>query len=302
MLTFMPGKGVSSVRRRRETAAAYSLLLPSMIGVALFLLVPVVIVIGLSFMRWDLISDPTWVGLANYQSIFSSANFRNSVAVSILFTALTIPATIAIGLLLAMALNRRLPGSGALRVIYVLPWVCAPLTLGVVWRWVFDPTNGALNAILGRRVEWLTDLSLAMPSVAFVQVWSTIGYVSLFFLAGLQQIPHPIYEASRLDGAGPVRTLWSITLPLLRPTMFFVSVTSVIGSFQVFDLIYGLTRGGPGVPGRTDVLAARIYSEAFVSLRLGTASAMAVVLFVVLVAVTIAQQRWFRSRITYDMT
>ena len=293
---------MTSVRQRRESAVAYSLLLPSMIGVALFLLVPVVIVIGLSFMRWDLISDPTWVGLANYRSIFSSVNFRNSVVVSILFTALTIPATIALGLLLALALNRRLPGSGALRVIYVLPWVCAPLTLGVVWRWVFDPTNGAINAILGRRVEWLTDLTLAMPSVAFVQVWSTIGYVSLFFLAGLQQIPQPIYEASRLDGAGPVRTLWSITRPLLRPTMFFVSVTSVISSFQVFDLIYGLTRGGPGVPGRTDVLAARIYSEAFVSLRLGTASAMAVVLFVVLVAVTIAQQRWFRSRITYDMT
>ena len=293
---------MTSVRQRRESAVAYSLLLPSMIGVALFLLVPVVIVIGLSFMRWDLISDPTWVGLANYRSIFSSVNFRNSVVVSIFFTALTIPATIALGLLLALALNRRLPGSGALRVIYVLPWVCAPLTLGVVWRWVFDPTNGAINAILGRRVEWLTDLTLAMPSVAFVQVWSTIGYVSLFFLAGLQQIPQPIYEASRLDGAGPVRTLWSITLPLLRPTMFFVSVTSVISSFQVFDLIYGLTRGGPGVPGRTDVLAARIYSEAFVSLRLGTASAMAVVLFVVLVAVTIAQQRWFRSRITYDMT
>ena len=293
---------MTSVRQRRESAVAYSLLLPSMIGVALFLLVPVVIVIGLSFMRWDLISDPTWVGLANYRSIFSSVNFRNSVVVSILFTALTIPATIALGLLLALALNRRLPGSGALRVIYVLPWVCAPLTLGVVWRWVFDPTNGAINAILGRRVEWLTDLTLAMPSVAFVQVWSTIGYVSLFFLAGLQQIPQPIYEASRLDGAGPVRTLWSITLPLLRPTMFFVSVTSVISSFQVFDLIYGLTRGGPGVPGRTDVLAARIYSEAFDSLRLGTASAMAVVLFVVLVAVTIAQQRWFRSRITYDMT
>ena len=199
---------MTSVRQRRESAVAYSLLLPSMIGVALFLLVPVVIVIGLSFMRWDLISDPTWVGLANYRSIFSSVNFRNSVVVSILFTALTIPATIALGLLLALALNRRLPGSGALRVIYVLPWVCAPLTLGVVWRWVFDPTNGAINAILGRRVEWLTDLTLAMPSVAFVQVWSTIGYVSLFFLAGLQQIPQPIYEASRLDGAGPVRTLW----------------------------------------------------------------------------------------------
>ncbi|ACQ78411.1 binding-protein-dependent transport systems inner membrane component [Beutenbergia cavernae DSM 12333] len=291
-----------STRRRADTAAAYALLTPSLIGVGLFLLVPVVIVIGISFTRWDLVSPPQWVGLDNYVYIFGWPTFRNSLWVSVLFTALTIPTTIALGLILAVAINRRLPGTNALRVLYVLPWVCAPLALGVVWRWIFDPTNGALNALLGRRVEWLTDLNLALPSVAFVQVWSSVGYVSLFFLAGLQQIPNQVYEAARLDGASAPRTLWSITVPLLRPTMFFVLVTSIISSFQVFDSIYAMTRGGPGVPGRTDVIAARIYDEAFVALRLGRAAAMAVVLFAVLVTITLLQQRYFRRRITYDMS
>lgn len=287
---------------RRRAVTAYAMLTPSLIGVVGFLLGPVIAIIVLSFMQWDLISAPRWIGLDNYATILTQPRFLNSLWVSVLFAALTIPATLALGLLLALGLNRRLPGTTVLRVIYVLPWVCAPLTLGVVWRWILDPTDGALNAILGRRIEWLTDLDLALPAVAFVQVWTTVGYVSLFYLAGLQQIPGQVYEAARLDGAGPVRLLTAMTLPLLRPTTFFVMVTSIIASFQVFDSIYALTRGGPGVPGRTDVIASRIYEEAFVSLRIGRAAAMAVVLFVVLVLLTLVQQRWFRSRITYDMS
>ena len=222
------------------------------------------------------------------------------MGVTVAFTVLTIPTAIALGLLLALAINRRLPGTSWLRVLYVLPWVSAPLALGVVWKWLLDPSYGAVNALLGRRVEWLTDPQLALPSVVFVQVWSTVGYISLFFLAGLQQIPTSVYEAATLDGAGRVRMLRSVTLPLLRPTMFFVTVTSVIASFQVFDSIYAMTRGGPAF--RTDVIASRIYDEAFVNLRLGRAAAMAVVLFAVLVLITLIQQRYFRRRITYDMS
>ncbi|WP_245968118.1 carbohydrate ABC transporter permease [Salana multivorans] len=296
------GDRARRVRRRRQAVPAYAMLTPSLIGVFVFLLVPVVAVFVLSLMKWDLISPARWVGLDNFVAVLTSERFLNSAWVSVAFALLTIPFTVGLGLLLAVGLNRRLPGSSLLRIVYVLPWVCAPLTLGIVWKWIFDPTNGALNAMLGRRIEWLTDLSLAMPSVAFVQVWSTVGYVSLFYLAGLQQIPVAVTEAARLDGAGPARMLRSITLPLLNPTTFFVTVTSVIASFQVFDLIYALTRGGPGIPGRTDVIAARIYDEAFVSLRFGRAAAMAVILFVVLVVITFLQQRFFRSRLTYDLS
>ena len=289
-----------NARARHEARAAYAMLTPSLIGVGLFLLLPVLGVIALSFLSWNLISTPRWAGLANYAHLFTSGQFLNSMGVTVAFTVMTIPTAIALGLLLALAINRKLPGTSWLRVLYVLPWVSAPLALGVVWKWLLDPSYGAVNALLGRRVEWLTDPQLALPSVVFVQVWSTVGYISLFFLAGLQQIPTSVYEAATLDGAGRVRMLRSVTLPLLRPTMFFVTVTSVIASFQVFDSIYAMTRGGPAF--RTDVIASRIYDEAFVNLRLGRAAAMAVVLFAVLVLITLIQQRYFRRRITYDMS
>jgi len=289
--------------RRREALVAYGLLAPSLVGVGLFLVVPVIGVVILSFLDWDLISEPRWAGPRHYADLLASPRLWNSLAVTGRFVLLAIPASIALGLLLALALNRGLPGTRLLRVLYVLPWVCAPLALGVVWRWLLDPSQGVVTVVLGRRVEWMSDPDLALPAVAFVAVWSSIGYISLFFLAGLQRIPASIREAALLDGAGPVRMLWSVTLPLLRPTTFFVTLTSVISSFQVFDLVYGLTGSASGYPaGSTDVIAARIYQEAFVSLRLGPASAMAVILFVVLVLVTVVQQRWFSPRITYDVS
>lgn len=287
-------------RRRAEARAGYLLIVPSLIGVVGFLLVPVLVVLVLSLLKWNLVSAPEWVGLANYADIFSSVRFANSMWVTLLFTLMSIPTAIALGLLLALAINRKLPGTSWLRVLYVLPWVSAPLALGVVWKWLLNPSYGAVNALIGQRVEWLTDPDLALPAVAFVQVWSTVGYISLFFLAGLQQIPAQVYEAAMLDGAGRLRRLWSITVPLLRPTMFFVTVTSVIASFQVFDSVYAMTGGGPAF--HTDVIASRIYTEGFVNLHLGKAAAMAVVLFAVLVLVTLIQQRYFRRRITYDMS
>src|SRR5699024_5567726 len=246
-------------RRRAEARAGYLLIVPSLIGGVGFLLGPVLVGLVRSVLTWTLISAPEWVGLANYADIFSSVRFANSMWVTLLFTLMSIPTAIALGLLLALAINRKLPGTSWLRVLYVLPWVSAPLALGVVWKWLLNPSYGAVNALLGRRVEWLTDPQLALPSVVFVQVWSTVGYISLFFLAGLQQIPTSVYEAATLDGAGRVRTLWTMTLPLLRPTMFFVTVTSVISSFQVFDSVYAMTGGGPAF--HTDVIASRIYTE-----------------------------------------
>lgn len=290
-------------RRRRDSAAAYTLLIPSLIGTGLFLLVPVIAVGVLSFFKWDLISPAQFVGLDNFAWLADNSRFWNSLWVTAKFTLMAIPASVLLGLILAVALNRKLPGTRLLRVIYVLPWVCAPLALGVVWQWLFAPSNGLINTVLGRRIEWMANPDLALPAIAFVYVWTQIGYISLFFLAGLQSIPQSVYEAAKVDGAGPVRIFTSITMPLVMPTTFFVTVTQVIASFQVFDLVYGLTGGASGYPrGSTDVIAARIYQEAFVSLNLGRASAMALVLFAVLVIITVIQQRYFSRRITYDMS
>ncbi len=285
---------------RRNAITGYSLLAPSLFGLICFLVFPVLIVLWLSFQQWDLISPARFVGLDNYRSVLSDPVFANSLMVTAVFVLIVIPIQTVLGLLVASWLTRGLPGSLVLRTIYVLPWICAPLALGVVWKWIFAPTDGALNAILGIRVEWLTNLDLALPAVCAVVIWTNVGYITLFFMAGLLNIPEHVIEAAAIDGASSFTTFWRVKLPLLRPTMFFVLVTSVISTFQIFDQVYALTGGGP--QHRTDVIAARIYFEAFQTFDMGRAAVMAVVLLVILVGITLAQQLYFGRRTTYDLS
>src|SRR5699024_2571672 len=172
--------------------------------------------------------------------------------------------------------------------------------LGVVWKWIFQPSVGALNQILGVRIEWLTDPSLALPAVAFVAIWQNVGYISLFFQAGLTRLAGSIDAAARSDGAGPGQLLAHMARPLLRPAASVLAVTQLVASFQVFDMVFALTGRGP--QHRTEVSASLIYNEALASSRLGRASAVAVILFLLLVVITLIQQRWFSRRITYDMS
>lgn len=286
---------------RRETRTAYALLAPSLFGVAAFLVLPILVVVWLSLNRWNLISPISFVGLDNFRAVLTDRAFGRSLLITGFFVAIVIPVQTALGLFAATLLSRGLRGSSVFRIIYVLPWICAPLVLGVVWKWILAPSNGALNTMIGQRIQWLADPSLALPTVAAVTIWSQVGYTTLFFVAGLASIPAHLLEAARIDGANAWQTFWRITLPLLRPTTFFVLVTGVISSFQVFDSIYALTpQGGP--QGVTDVVAGRIYDQAFRSRNIGQASVMALVLFVLLVAITVGQQRWFRSRTTYDLS
>ncbi|WP_436529821.1 carbohydrate ABC transporter permease [Actinoplanes sp. HUAS TT8] len=295
-VTAAPGRARAG---RRDTAVGLAFLAPSLVGVGGFLLVPVVVVAGISLFRWDLLSPARWAGLDNYRSILTDPGFGRSLAVTAVFVLLVIPVQTVLGLAAALLLDQRLPGATWFRAILVLPWISAPLALGVVWRWLLDPSDGAVNQVLGQRVEWLTSPVLALPSVAAVTVWTNVGYVALFFLAGLAGVPPQFSEAARVDGAGPWQGLWRITLPLLRPTTFFVLATGVISSFQVFDTVYAMTRGGPA--GRTQVVAYAIYREAFVEFRMGRAAAMSVALFLLLITVTVAQQAFFRRRSTYEM-
>jgi multiple sugar transport system permease protein len=292
---------VGAKLRRREAITGYALLAPSLFGVVAFLVLPIFVVIWLAFQDWDLLAPLEFVGFDNFSSVLTDAEFGRSLLVTLLFVLLVIPVQTGLGLFAASLLTRGLPGSAILRTIYVLPWICAPLALGVVWKWIFAPTDGALNALLGFRVEWLSNPDLALPAVAAVTIWSQVGYVTLFFMAGLTAIPEMFLEAARIDGASPWQTFWRIKVPLLRPTTFFVLVTGIISSFQVFDTVYALTPNG-GPQGSTDVIAARIYYEAFDSFNLGRASVMALVLLVLLVSVTLVQQLYFRKRITYEQT
>lgn len=288
-------------RSGREARTAYAMLAPSLFGLSVFLVLPILVVVWLSLNHWDLITAPRLVGLDNVRQVLADGAFRRSLLITTGFVAIVIPVQTALGLFGATLLTRGLRGSSLFRVVYVLPWICAPLVLGVVWKWILAPSDGALNAVLGQRVEWLASPLLALPTVAAVTIWTQVGYVTLFFVAGLTSIPDHLLEAARIDGASPWQVFWRIKLPLLQPTTFFVLVTGVISSFQVFDSIYALTpQGGP--EGVTDVVAGRIYYQAFLSRNVGQASVMALVLFVLLVVITVGQQRWFRSRTTYDLS
>ncbi|WP_144209397.1 carbohydrate ABC transporter permease [Mycobacterium tilburgii] len=291
----------SAARTRppRSSVLAYGLLAPSLFGVVTFLLLPILVVIWLSLYRWDLLGPLRFVGLDNWRSVLTDAQFGNSLIVTVIFVAIVVPTQTVLGLGAASMLAQLLPGTGFFRTVFVLPWICAPLAIAVLWRWILAPTDGAIATLLGHNVEWLSDPSFALPLVSAAVVWMNVGYNSLSFLAGLLAIPNGIYAAARTDGANAWQRFWRITLPMLRPTMFFVLVTGIVSTAQVFDTVYALTDGGPA--GRTDLVAHRIYAEAFGSAAIGRASVMAVVLFVILVGITIVQHLYFRRRITYDL-
>ena len=285
--------------RVRATAVGYALLAPSLFGVVTFLLLPMLVVGWLSVHRWDLLGPVEYVGLDNWRSVLTDPSFATSLLVTALFIVIVVPTQSLLGLAAAAMLARSLPGSGFFRTLYVLPWICSPLAIAVLWRWILAPTDGAVSRLLGERIEWLTDPDLALPVVSAVTIWTNVGYVTLFFLSGILAIPTDIQDAARTDGANAWQRFRRITLPMLRPTLLFVLVTGVISAAQVFDTVYALTAGGP--QGRTDLIAHRIYAEAFGAAAVGRAAVMAAVLFVLLVGVTIAQRSYFRRRITYDV-
>jgi multiple sugar transport system permease protein len=292
------------MNRLRKSLPAYAFILPSLFGVVAFLLLPVVLVAGISFFDWELLSPPKFVGLANYRKLFGDGSIRHSLLVTVYYVLLSIPLQTVLALLLAILLNQRIRGRSLLRALYVVPWMATPVVLGLVWSWVFDPRNGAINAFLATvgvtGPNWLTDSTFAMPAIALVQVWQYAGYNMLFFLAGLQGVPHELYEAAAMDGASTVQRFFGITLPQLRPTTFFVLVTNVIGSFQVFDTVFVMTNGGPG--NATEVLNFKIYQTAFQFFDFGYASALSMLLFLIILVVTLGQVRYFNKRTVYEVS
>ncbi len=285
--------------RTRAALLGYGLLAPSLFGVVCFLLLPMLVVVWLSLHRWDLLGPISFAGLDNWRSVLTDPDFGNSLLVTLVFIAIVVPVQIVLGLAAAALLTRGLPGTGMFRALYVVPWICSPLAVAVLWRWMLAPTDGAVSTLLDRRIEWLTDPALALPVVSAVTVWTNVGYVALFFVAGILAIPPQVLAAASTDGASTWQRFWRITLPMLRPTFFFVSVTGIVSAAQVFDTVYALTGGGPA--GRTDLVAHRIYAEAFGAAAIGRAAVMALVLFAILVGVTVVQHLYFSRRSTYEV-
>ncbi|HTZ30600.1 MAG TPA: sugar ABC transporter permease [Streptosporangiaceae bacterium] len=275
---------------------------PSFVGVTLFLVIPVIALFVISLLNYSLLTPATAAGFENYINIFRYDDAAHSLGVTVYYVLLNIPLQTIVALALAVMLNSKRRGMGIYRILYVAPYLSTPVATAVIWYWVFDPKLGAVNALLANvgitGPQWLSSAQWAMPVVALVNIWQYVGYNMLFFLAGLQAIPKQLYEAAQLDGAGPFKQFFRISLPLLNSTTLFVLVTGVIGSFQVFDTLYVLTQGGPG--NSTEVLNLKIYQVAFVDFRLGEAAAMSVLLFGVILIFSIGQFLFFKNRTTYE--
>lgn len=287
-----------SARRRRRMRIkkffeALPFITPSMLGFLVFIVLPVVSVFILSFYDWDFLSSPSFIGISNYTEIVKDPRFWISLQNTLIYTAIFVPLSIFLALILAVALNTRFLSSNIFKTIYFLPAVFSLVAVSIIWRFIFDSNFGILNYILSLlhlpRVHWLTDPKTALLSIILVGLWKNLGYNMVIYLAGLQRIPPHLYEAARIDGAGKLRQFTSITVPLLRPSTFFILVTSVINSFQVFDQVYVMTGGGPG--SATRVYVFHLYQVAFQFFQMGKASALAFVLFILIFLFTLAQMK-----------
>lgn len=282
---------MSPAADRSKYLALAVLLLPSLAGMVVFLMAPVLSSLVLSFSQWDLIGEISWVGLDNYVAALADPAVLGALRNTLTFILGYLPSVVLIALGLALLLNRRIRGRVVFRAIYFVPVVTSWVAVSLIWKWLLNPQYGLVNFALGaigiRGPGWLFDPAWAMTGVILTSVWKDIGFVTVIYLAGLQDIPEPLYEAAALDGATPWQRFWSITFPMLAPTTFFVTTISLISSFQVFDQVWIMTQGGPA--GATSVMVELIYKNAFSYYKMGYASAISWVLFALIFAVTIAQ-------------
>lgn len=282
---------MSPAADRSKYLALTVLLLPSLAGMVVFLMAPVASSLVLSFSEWDLIGEISWVGLANYSTALSDPAVLGALRNTLSFILGYLPSVVIIALGLALLLNRHIKGRVVFRAIYFVPVVTSWVAVSLIWKWLLNPQYGLVNFALGaigiKGPGWLFDPAWAMTGVILTSVWKDIGFVTVIYLAGLQDIPEPLYEAAALDGATPWQRFWSITFPMLAPTTFFVTTISLISSFQVFDQVWIMTQGGPA--GATSVMVELIYKNAFSYYKMGYASAISWVLFALIFAVTIAQ-------------
>jgi multiple sugar transport system permease protein len=301
-----PRRGLKGVLRdmRREWTA-YLFNAPGLITFAVFVVYSVYTSFTLSFHEWNILEpERPFVGLANYREALQDEAFWDSLGHSLYFVVGSVPATMAIALGVALLLNTKIRGLGLFRTAYYLPVITPIVIAALIWKWVYNGDFGWLNFyllklnVIDKPVQWLGDVRFAMPAVILMNIWQGVGFNMVVYLAGLQAIPAEYYEAADVDGAGPWQQFRRITFPLVAPTTFFLLIINTIGAMRAFDQIFVMTQGGPPGPGgATTTVVYYIYTTAFKFYRMGYASALAYILFLLMFVVSFAQFRWYMKRV-----
>jgi multiple sugar transport system permease protein len=290
-----PRRRRAAGRKLRRTG--WLMVAPAVAHAAIWIAIPVLATLVLSFTDYRVFAAPQWIGFDNYLEIWHDTVFRKATWNTIVYTFFTVPFSMAIAVVVAVLLNQRLLLRTAYRAAFFLPQVTATVAIAIVWLRIYNPQYGLLNGILSffgvPGQAWLANPDWALWSVIVVGIWQGIGLKMLIYLAALQNIDENLYEAASIDGASRVRQFFAITLPMLKPATFFVFVVSIIGAFQVFDLVYVLTDGGPA--NATTMMTYEVYRSAFQDFRMGMACAQSVVLFAFLLFLTVVNRRLTRS-------
>lgn len=292
------------LREMRKQWSAYLFLAPVLLSFSVFTFFAVGYAFWLSFHEWNILEPAKpYVGLENYRQLVEDDRFQQATVNTAYYTAAAVPLTVGLGLLIALLLNQQLRGRAIFRTLFYLPVITPLVIASIVWKWVYQGDYGLLNYyliklnLIDQPLLWLSDKNLAMPAVVIMSVWKSVGFAMVVYLAGLQAIPEEYYDAAKLDGAGSLRRLKDITLPLLSTTTLFVVVIQVLGSFQVFTQIFVMTNGGP--LGRTTTLVYHVYQTAFKNFDMGYAAAMAFAMFAMMFIFTLLQLRFLRREVEY---
>lgn len=289
----VPPKASGGTQARQARRTGWLMLAPALVHTLIWIAIPVMATIVLSFTDYSVFQSPKWIGLDNYVEIWGDDVFRKATWNTIVYTFFTVPFSMAVAVVIAVLLHQQLRGRAVYRVCFFLPQVTATVAIAMVWLWMYNPQYGLVNGFLsflglpGR--AWLANPDFALWAVIIVGIWQGIGLKMLIYLAALQNIDETLYEAASIDGAGKIQQFFHITLPMLKPATFFVFVVSVIAAFQVFDLVYVLTDGGPA--NATTMMTYEVYRSAFQNFRMGMACAQSVILFGFLIVLTMINRR-----------
>ena len=284
-------------RERSEFLGGWLFILPTVIGLVVLNIIPIFQTLYQSFFKTgDFGKGNIFVGVENYVKVFGDQEVWQSLINTFKYAIVEVPFSIVIALVLAVLLNRKMKGRGIYRTIIFLPMVAAPAAVAMVWRWLFNSDFGLINNVFHTSVKWVSDPKIAVFSIAVIGVWSIIGYNMVLFISGLQEIPHDYYEAAEIDGATGVKSFFHITVPLLSPTIFFVLVTRVIGSLQVFDLMYMvMDKSNPALE-KTQSLVYLFYKYAFINKNMGYGATIVILLLIITMIITvfqmIGQKKW----------